>query len=65
MSVRPTARELHQAHELERATQRRDARTAAHEAEARRLIEERWQRRLLPLLANDVPVETDFGGCFG
>ncbi len=34
------------------------------EAEVRRMTEERWQRRILPLLANENPVETDFGGCF-
>lgn len=65
MSARPTARELHEAHAFEAVIHRRVARTQAHEAEVRRLAEERWQRRLLPLLSNEAPLETDFGGCFG
>lgn len=61
----PTARELHQEHAYERALQRRVQKIQDHEAEVRRLTEERWQRRILPLLASVNEVESDFPGCIG
>lgn len=65
MREKPTARELRQQHAYEAAQQRRLERLREHEAELRRMADERWQRRILPLLSNPYPAPTDFDGCTG
>lgn len=59
----PSARELHAAHADERLRVRQLERLQEHEAEVRRLDDERWRRCALSLLANPAPEETDFHGC--
>jgi hypothetical protein len=60
-----TMNDYHAEHALEAALERRLARVRQHEADVRRLEQERWQRRILPLLSNDTPIPTDFDGCVG
>jgi hypothetical protein len=52
--------DYHANHALEAAHARRikKAQDTADDAE------KRWKRRILPLLANEDPMETDFGGCY-
>lgn len=63
MSEHLTAREAHALHEDERNRHAQLARVHAHEAEIRRLLDERWQRRMLPLLASVDERPSDFKGC--
>lgn len=61
MSSKPSAREIHQEHLYEAAQFRKIKR---HEAEVRRLTDERWQRRIDPLMpVSRVQFDPDFDGC--
>lgn len=56
-------KDYHAEHALEAAMERRLARVREHEAELRRLADERWQRRIDPLLPVSRRVEDpDFPG---
>ena len=62
--------DYHEAHALEAAHAKKLARwesrvaeVQAHEAEVRRMAEERWRRRILPLLPTETALETDYPGC--
>jgi hypothetical protein len=56
---RPTARELHDAHADER---NRVSRLAKHEDEVRRLVNERWQRKVQATLMTGSRPSDDFDG---
>lgn len=60
MSAKPSPREIHESHQDEvnrlRQLERHDRSVYDH-------VNARWQRRILPLLANDDPQPHDFPGC--
>lgn len=57
---RPSARELHEAHADER---NRVSRLAKHENEIRRLVNERWQRKVQAVQMTGGRASSDFEGC--
>jgi hypothetical protein len=64
MSQRPSHRQQHEAAELERAIDARISRVRAHETDVRRLLDERWWRRVQPVLPVTEDVyDPDFDGC--